>query len=86
MLPAVFEECSSKIEKEKHQDQKAIEQNKKIFLEEQRLRKKYKYIKLNNKENIINSNIDMSDKVLLLKIVHGCSQEEISRLLQENNP
>ena len=86
MLPSVFEECSGKIEKEKQQNQKAIEQNKKIFLEEQRLRKKYKYIKLNNKENIINSNIDMSGKILLLKIVHGCSQEEISRLLQKNEP
>lgn len=85
-LPRVFEKCMDNIESDKYQGRKTIEQNKEMFFEEQRLRKKYRYIKLNKKENIINSDIDRSDKILLLEIIHGCSREEISRLLQKNNP
>ncbi len=83
-IPLVFAKCFSKIEDKRHQRQRAAEQNKELFLKEQYLRKKYRYIKLNNKENIINNNaIDKKDKILLLEIIHGLTYEEITNLLKK---
>ena len=86
-VPSVFMACFDKIREKKYQKQRAIEQNKKLFLKEQYLRKKYRYIKINNKDNIINSDIiDTNDKILLLRIIHNCSPEGISRLLKKGKP
>ena len=68
-IPSVIRAYIDKIEEKKYKNQQAIKQNKKIFLKEQCLRRKYRYLKLNNKENIINSNIDINDKILLLNQV-----------------
>lgn len=87
IIPSVSMACFDKIWERKHQKQREIEQNKKLFFKEQYLRKKYKYIKLNNKDNIINSDIiDINDKISLLRIIHNYSLEEISRLFKKGKP
>lgn len=53
------------------------------FLREQRLIKKYRYIKLNIKENIIDSNIGAKDKTALLEIIHGYSPEDARQLIEK---
>jgi len=84
-IPSIFDILLGRIDKEKYQDIRETEQNKKLFFQEQSLRKKYKYIKLEKEENIINSNaISKGDKILLLSIVHGHSQEEIAMLFEKN--
>lgn len=86
-IPSVFMTFSDKIWEREHQKQRAVERSKKLFLKEQYLRKKYRYIKLNNKDNIINSDIiDTNDKTSLLRIIHNCSPEEISILLKKGKP
>jgi len=53
------------------------------FLNEQRLKERYRYVKLNKKENIITSNIDKKDKIALLEIIHGCSPESAQQLINK---
>ena len=55
----------------------------KNFLDEQRLMKQHRYLKLNKKENIITSNIDKKDKISLLEIVHGYTPEAALQIIKE---
>lgn len=84
LIPLVFSAYFDKVEEKRFKGQQAVEQNKKQFFKEQYLRKKYRYIKLDNKDKIINSNeIEKEDKALILEIIHGCTPEEISKLLEK---
>jgi hypothetical protein len=67
----------------KYQKRNLKAEAKKKFLDEQRLMKQYKYLKLNKKENIITSNIDKKDKITLLEIVHGYTPETALQMIKE---
>jgi len=67
----------------KHQECNSKDETRKKFLDEQRLKKQYRYIKLNKKENIITSNINKRDKISLLEIVHGYTPEAALQMIKE---
>ncbi|MCX5692121.1 MAG: hypothetical protein NTX47_00305 [Candidatus Omnitrophica bacterium] len=67
----------------KHQKRNSKVETKKKFLDEQRLMKQYRYLKLNKKESIITSNIDKKDKISLLEIVHGYTPEAALQMIKE---
>ena len=67
----------------KYQKSNLKTEARKKFLDEQRLRKQYRYIKLNKKENIITSDIDNKDKISLLEIAHGYTPEAASQIIEE---
>ncbi|MEK6733410.1 MAG: hypothetical protein AABY55_07265 [Candidatus Omnitrophota bacterium] len=67
----------------KYQRHNSKAEARKKFLDEQRLRKQYRYIKLNKKENIISSNIDNKDKIALLGIAHGYTPEAALQIIEE---
>jgi len=81
-LPVITDISLSKIERKRFELRKTRECERKRFLKEQQLRKKYRYIKLKIKEDIINSNIDKNDKVFLLEAIHGCAPDEARRLVE----
>lgn len=81
-IPAMVDAFIDKIEEKRYEAGHAKSGDKAKFLVEQRLRRKYRYIKLNVKENIINSpSIEKSDKLLLLQIMHDCTPDEAYNLL-----
>ena len=67
-LPSVLEKCLDEIDWKKHQNQKAIDRNKKIFLEEQRL----KLIKTENRLSRNMQSIDLTDKINI-KLTHDAA-------------
>src|SRR3989338_2691361 len=77
---------TSSLDKEyekKYKGQREKSKTREQFLREQLLFKKYRYIKLNIKENIIAGNINAKDKIALLEIVHGYSPEDARQLIEK---
>jgi hypothetical protein len=70
-------------QEKKYQNNNSKTGTRKNFLKEQRLVERYRYLKLNKIENIITSNIDSSDKIVLLEIVHGYSPEAALRMIKD---
>jgi len=79
----IVTECLGNLQDKKQDKDKMRSEIRKKFLNEQYLRKRYRYIKLNKKENIISSNIDKKDKISLLEIVHGYTPESAQQLIYE---
>lgn len=82
-IPSIVTECLETLQDKKHDENKMKSEDRKKFLNEQYLRKRYRYIKLNKKENILASNIDKKDKISLLEIVYGYTPESAQQLIQE---
>ena len=76
-------ECVGSLQVKKYEKDKMKLETKKKFLNEQRLVKRYRYIKLNRKDDIISSGIDKKDKISLLELVHGYTPEAASQLIEE---
>lgn len=81
--PSIVTECLENLRDKKPDKNKMISESRKKFLNEQYLRKRYRYIKLNKKENIISSTIDKKDKISLMEVVHGDTPEFAQQLIQE---
>jgi len=82
-IPTIINECLGGLQVKKYKENNRKIETKNKFLNEQRLRERYKYIKLNKKENIIASNIDKRDKIALLEIMHGYTHESAQQLIKE---
>lgn len=82
-IPPIVTECLEILRVKKYKDNSIKIEIKNKFLSEQRLRERYKYIKLNKKENIIASDIDKKDKISLLEIVHGYTTKSAQQLIEE---
>ena len=82
-MPSIVTECLGNLQDKKKDKNKMGSEVRKNFLNEQYLRKRYRYIKLNKKENIISSDIDKKDKIALLEIAHGYTPESAQQLIQE---
>jgi len=82
-IPTMATECLGilRVKKNKEDGVKNVAKNK--FLNEQHLKERYRYIKLNKEENIIASDIDKKDKISLLEIIHGHDTESAQRLIKE---
>ena len=83
LIPNLVTACLEDQQEMKHQKRNLKAETRKKFLDEQRLRKQYRYMKLNKKENIISSDIDKKDKIALLEIMHGCSPESAQQLINQ---
>jgi mannitol-specific phosphotransferase system IIBC component len=81
-ISSIVTKCNRNLQDKKLDKDKTKSEIRKIFLNEQYLRKRYRYINLNKKEDIISSNIDKKDKIALLKIVHGYTPESAGQLIQ----
>ena len=83
LIPNLVTACLEDQQEMKHQKRNLKAETRKKFLDEQRLRKQYRYIKLNKKENIVTSNIDNKDKIALLEIAHGYTPEAALQIIEE---
>jgi hypothetical protein len=83
LIPGLITTHVEDYQEKKYQDSNSKADARKNFLNEQRLVERYRYLKLNKIENIITSNIDSSDKIALLEIVHGCTLEAALRMIKE---
>ncbi len=83
LIPYIVTEFMGNLQVKKHEKNSRKLETKKKFLNEQHLIKKYRYIKLNKKENIVSSNIDKKDKISLLEIVHKYTPEAALQLIEE---
>ena len=83
LIPNLANTCLQKQQEIKCQKRNLKTKTMKNFLDEQRLMKQYRYLKLNKKENIITSNIDKKDKISLLEIVHGYTPEAALQIIKE---
>jgi len=83
LIPCIVTECMGNLQGKKYEKDNMKLEAKKKFLNEQNLIKKYRYIKLNRKENIVSSSIDKKDKISLLEIVHGYTPEAALQLIEE---
>ena len=82
-IPPIITECLGILRVKKYKKNSVKDEAKSRFLNEQRLKERYRYIKLNKKENIISSDIDKKDKIALLEIMHGCSPESAQQLINQ---
>jgi len=82
-IPPIATECMGILRVKKYKENGLKNEVKNKFLNEQRLKERYRYVKLNKKENIITSNIDKKDKIALLEIIHGCSPESAQQLINK---
>jgi uncharacterized membrane protein YcjF (UPF0283 family) len=82
-IPPIVTECLGILRVKKYKENSIKNEAKDKFLNEQRLKERYRYIKLNKKENIIASDIDKKDKISLLEIIHGCTPESAQQLIKE---
>jgi hypothetical protein len=83
LIPILITACVEDWREKKYQNNNSKTGTRKNFLNEQRLVERYRYLKLNKIENIITSNIDSSDKISLLEIVHGYAPETALRMIKD---
>ena len=83
LIPNLITERIENQQETKYQERDLKAEARRKFLDEQRLRKQYRYIKLNKKENIIAGDIDNKDKIALLGIAHGYTPEAAAQIIEE---